>query len=371
MARIVHLITGLGSGGAERMLFNLATAPQSRHEHVVVSMTGDGVYGPRLRDAGVKVHDLGMTRGAASVRAVFVLRRLLRDLRPDILQTWMPHADLLGLVAGKMAGVPRIAWNIRCSNMDRERYARLRWILARLSPMVDVAVVNSYVGKDVHRGYGYRPKRWTDIPNGFDLSRFRPDTTARERLVRELEVDGGTLLMGMVARLDPMKDHAGLLDAFERYRGRGGNANLVLVGRGCEAGGALASMIPASVRDNVRFLGERDDVDAVTAGLDVLVLSSAYGEGFPNVIGEAMASGVAVVATDCGDSARVVGDAGEVVPPRDPQALAEALGRMDALGPTGRAALGGRGRARIERDFDIGLIVERYDALYDNLAGDV
>jgi glycosyltransferase involved in cell wall biosynthesis len=372
--RVVHLISGLAVGGTEMMLYKLLQASRTPELlHNVVSLTDAGSLGPRIEALGVPVHALGLRRGVPEPFAILRLRRLLRQDRPDVLQTWLYHADLLGLIGGKLAGVPSIVWNIRCSVMD-QRYERgigrlvLR-ALAALSRRPDVVVANSQAGIDLHRRIGYQPRRWELLPNGFDLSRFRPDAGARASVRAELGVEPGTPLVGLVARLDPVKDHANFLCAARGVGKTHPHVHFVLVGTGVQTGNpvieAMLSDFPQP--DRVHLLGERGDVARLTAALDVATCCST-GEGFPNIIGEAMACGVPVVTTDVGDAAHVVADTGLVVPPRDCMQLAAAWIRLLDLPQPDRQALGQRALARIARQYDLTVVARRYAALYCELA---
>lgn len=371
---VVHLITGLATGGAEAMLAKVVTGmDRAAFRNVVVSMTGLGSFGPVLKEAGLPVVALDMKRGLPDPRGLLRLLRLLRAERPAVLQTWLYHADLLGLAAARLAGVPRLAWNLRCSNMDMRHYPWLSQVLpralARLSRRPDAVVVNSLAGKAVHEALGYRPRRWEFIANGFDLDAFRPDAEAGARLRAALGLPEDAVVFGHVARFDPMKDHAGLLRAAAILVATRPQARLVLIGQGVDNGNpALAQAVAAhGLAGRVHLLGPRSDVAAWTSGFDVAV-SSSISEGFPNVIGEAMACGVPCLVTDVGDSAMVVGDAGRVVPPADPAALAAAAVALVDLGDDGRRSLGAAARARIAAEFGLPVIVGRYESFYRDLA---
>lgn len=371
MIKVCHLITGLGPGGAESMLCKLVTSPSVGVHHTVISMTPDGFFEPMLQDQGVTVHNLGLTRGVPHPLGVFRLMSLLRDIRPDVLQTWLYHADLLGLIAGKLARVPAIAWNIRCADMDMRRYSRLSrmmpHILARLSRGPDACIVNSRAGNREHERLGYRPKRWEVIPNGFDLAQFNPDAGRRETGRREIGADDDTFVVGMVARVDPMKDHAGLLAALSRLIRDGHNLIGVFIGKGCGSDGPLRAEAAAQgLEERVRLLGERRDVARLLPALDVSVLAS-HSEGFPNVIGEAMACGVPVLATDVGDCRDIIDQTGIIVPPGSVDALARGLADLHALGRNGRARLGEAARARIEKMYGLPAIAKRYGDVYRDL----
>jgi glycosyltransferase involved in cell wall biosynthesis len=380
MVRITHVITGLQRGGAEMMLYRLLDrSDRRRFQHVVVSLTDEGALGRAIRDLGVPVRTLGMRRGIPDIRAVWRLARLMRQERPAVVQTWLYHADLVGLLAGKLAGVQVTVWNVRCSDVDMRRYpwySRItRRLLSTLSALPAAVIVNSERGRLVHERIGYRPRRWVTIPNGVDLVRFRPDPDARVRLRKELGLPLSARLIGMVARYDPMKDHATFLRAAAellRNGAAGGQADVhfVLVGRGVtwENPGLQALANSLGLRAHLHLLGERDDVERLLPGLDLASLSSAFGEGWPNVVGEAMACGVPCVVTDVGDAGTIVGETGRVVPPADPEALARAWAELLAFPEEQRRALGSAARERIAACFSLEQVVERYQALWEELA---
>ncbi|MEO0035230.1 MAG: hypothetical protein RLZZ501_1253, partial [Pseudomonadota bacterium] len=277
---IVHVITGLGTGGAEGMLARLARRSRA-FRHVVVSLTGPGTIGPALRRDGVEVIALGLPPGPRALAGLPRLARLLRRLRPALVQTWLYHADLLGTLAAGLAGGLPVAWSLRCSDMDRARYGRLVGLLARLSPRPRLVIANAEAGRAWHRDQGYRPRAWAVIANGIDTDRFRPDPEARARWRAALGAGPETVLVGMVARVDPMKDHAGFLAAATAAAALRPEIALVVAGTGTET---LPG--PAAHR-----LGEVADVAGLYAALDIVVLASRFGEGFPNVVAEAMACG--------------------------------------------------------------------------------
>lgn len=371
MTVIVHIITGLGSGGAERMLARIATIGQAERvsRQVVISLTGEGFFGPALKTAGVELHCLGM-RGF-SLFPLFRLVFLLRHAKPDLVMTWLYHADLMGTLASLMAGCRRVVWNLRCSNMDMARYARTtRWavaILAHLSRIPWAIVSNSEAGRRTHTALGYRPRRWCYLPNGFDLEEWRPDSAARLSVRQALGIASDAVVLTLVARVDPMKDHAGFLDAAARVAAADSRVHFLLAGRGATAAGLAPYLRAEALDGRVSALGERRDVARLLQASDGLVLSSAFGEGFPNVIGEAMATGLPCIVTDVGDASAIVGDAGWVVPPNTPAALAEAMLAFLALSPQERLELGARCRHRIADNYDIVTVVAAYRRLFDGL----
>lgn len=352
----------------------LSRGERSRFASVVVSMTSRGELGSRIEGLGVPVRALGMTPGISTLVGLGRLIRLLRAERPHVLQTWLYHADLLGLIAGKVAGVPAIAWNVRCAELEKKDHPLHLWwtlnVLARASGLPDAVVVNSAAGRLASERSGYRPKRWQLIPNGFELDVFRPSGDARLAIRKELGVAAESVLIGLVARYDPMKDHGTFLRAAGTLHKVRPDVHFVLAGRGVDwQNTALKEEIATLDLDGcVHLLGERADIAVVTAALDIASCSS-YSEGFPNVVGEAMACGVPCVATNVGDCASILGDAGVVVPARDPGAMAGAWERLLAMEEDERRAVGVKGRARIGSHYGIDQVVRQYEALYGELAG--
>jgi glycosyltransferase involved in cell wall biosynthesis len=366
MATVLHLITDLDTGGAEQMLARLVLRPDpQRHRSIVVSMTGPGTLAPMLKRAGITVLALEMPRNYPDPRGLARLVGILRRMQPDIVQTWLYHADLLGLVARVLSRVScRLFWNIQCTEtLDASSIRRL---LIWASHAPEAVIVNSLAGRRFHEGLGYRPRRWVHIPNGCDTLAFRFDVQARQSLRGEWGMDDDMVAIGLPARYHPMKDHNNFLSAAVRLAAERPEAVFVLAGPGTDpANRALADAIAnRGLTDRVRLLGNRDDMVRVYSALDVATLSSAFGEGCPNVLVEAMSCGIPCVATDCGDAAEVLGSEGILVPPRNPQALAAGWDRLAALGPGGRRLLGAEARRRILRLYDIGIVGAQYDALY-------
>jgi glycosyltransferase involved in cell wall biosynthesis len=375
MRTILHLITGLEAGGAERMLVRLATATdQARFRSVVVSMTGGGAFAPVLEAGGIELRQLGMRRGRPEPAGLWRLDRILRNVQPDLLQTWLYHADFLGLSARLLGRVPRLVWNIQCTDMRGDGLSRtgamLRRLLSWSAAIPDAIVVNSRAGQGFHKAIGYRPRRWEFIPSGVDTREFRPDLAARASFRQELGVENDALVIGLAARFHPMKDHATFLTAAAHLATGDARVRFLLAGTRVDPSNRelTDAVAQLGVGNRVTLLGERRDMPRFFAALDIAGLSSAYGEGCPNVLGEAMACGVPCVATEVGDSAALIGETGVTVPARDPAALAAALDRLIALGPEGRRALGERARARILRDYDLDTIVAHYEALYEEIA---
>lgn len=368
MISVAHIITALGSGGAERVLFLVATQSRtSGARHVVYSLADEGMYGPQLRLAGIELHCLGMRGGQTSFVAFIRLIKLLRRQKPAIVMTWLYHADLFGTVAARLAGVRRIIWNLRCSEFTfSDHPATTGYIvalLARLSRFPSAVAANSISGRRAHEALGYRPRRWIYLPNGFNTEEWRPDAADRARTRADLGLSDHHFVIGRIGRADPQKDFATFLEACRMLVEALPSLRIMLVGQGTQE---LA--IPAELRPRTLVLGERRDVPRLMRALDLLVSSSAYGEGLPNIIGEGMASGVPCVATDVGDSRALLDDAGLVVPPRDPRALARAMERVMQASAPERAAIIERSRTRVASEYSLERCLRRYAEVLQDAA---
>jgi glycosyltransferase involved in cell wall biosynthesis len=373
MIKVTHLITGLDSGGAEVMLYKLLKhTDKSRFASKVISLTDIGPVGKKMQALGINIVSLGMSRGVPHPFGLLRLVRLLRKEKPDVLQTWLYHADFLGLIAGKLSGVPSIVWNLRCSDLSEGdtswTLSKILTVMTHFSNIPDAVVVNSVAGKIVHERLGYKPLRWECIPNGFDMELFAPSKDARLELRRELGLSPHTRLVGLIAHYHRIKDHLNFLKAAQRLSRIHQEVQYVFAGRGVSMENKkLVDQISSLGLDGkVHLLGDRTNIHKIFAALDILV-SASYSEGFSNVIGEAMASEVTCVVTDVGDSADMVGAAGKVVPPRDPVAMADALDDLLSRNNSDFNALSVSARKRIASLFSIESIVNRYEELYNEL----
>jgi len=373
MIRIMHVISGLDQGGAEAMLVRLVPAlGREFFSQSIVSLTTRGVYGQQIEAQGIPLLALNMTDLRTTPARVAALIRLMRRERPAIVQTWLYHADLLGLLAARLAGNATVAWNVRCASLVRADMPRSTWavarLLARLSSRPDAVLFNSTAGREAHRDIGYRPRRSEVIPNGFDLDERRPDPLKRAEFRAEIGVDDGVFVVGMIARAHRMKDQSTFLAAAARLKWMGRPVRFVMTGLNHDwHNTALIREIEQyGLRDRVTLLGMRQDIARVMVGLDCLV-STSTSEGFPNVIGEAMACGVPCVATDAGDSRLIVGDTGTIVPIRDVPAVVAGIWDLMGASPEERTRRAERCRRRIVEHFELSQVAARYGEFYREL----
>lgn len=376
MVKIAHLITGLETGGAQTSLLRLLTGLKgSEFGSIVISLKPEDSLSGTFVQAGIEAYHLGMGKDLLAIcRGLIRLFRILRDYSPDIIHGWMYHGNLLALIGSQVVPHrPVVIWGIRHSleNLRREKKSTA-WVIrlgATLSGKVDRIVYNSYCSADQHRRLGYTTIGWVVIPNGFDFQRFRPSEEARQWLRKEMiGLSEGQVLVGIVARYHPMKAHDIFLKAAGVVAKRMEAVRFLLVGKGVDTANVRISSL---IRENglegkVYLLGERFDIDRIYPGLDLMCSSSSFGESFPNVVGEAMASGVPCVVTNVGDSAELVKDCGKVVPPGDAETLAATLIEMIQSSPESRAEMGLRGRKRVE-SFSCEKMVERFASLYKSL----
>jgi glycosyltransferase involved in cell wall biosynthesis len=372
--RVCHLITGLEVGGAETSLVRLLSGiDRGRFEHSVVSLTTAGSLGREIQRLGIPLFTAGLARGRLPFGTIPRVVAALRSASPHVLQTWMYHADLAGYAATRFLRIPALVWNVRASDVDMTRYGMLSTLVghacAVFSEWPDAIVVNSESGRQHHARLGYRPPRWVVIPNGIDAAEFRPSATARADVRRELGLSEATLLVGLVARFDPIKNHRMFVQAAGAVARLHREAHFVMVGNEVTPRNLLLAqwIEEAGIRDRVALLGSRDDVARIDAALDVATLAS-HSEGFPNVVAEAMACGVPVVVTDVGAASAIVGDTGIVVPPRDLIQFTNAIDRLLAEGAEARQIRGEAARLRIQSEYNLTSAVGQYEALYEGLA---
>ena len=373
--KLLHVATGLGGGGAEFMLARLCAAlPREEFSLHVVSLTGDGPVAAHLRALDVPVTVLDLRGGRAAVAGVCALVRCLRTFAPDVVQTWLCHADLIGGVTARLAVHRPVIWGVHQAEYDststpwstRAVLTLCAWLSARIPARV---VSCSEAGRRARIAAGFPAATIEVIANGVDLAQFKPDPSARAQIRRELGVADDTLLVGLAARWHADKDHATFCAAAALVLATCPEVRFVLLGAGIDAGNSeLARLLAATGEPRAfRLLGFRDDMPALLAALDVGVLSSRN-EAFPNVVTETMACAVPFVATAAGDVAQIIGDTGRVVLPHTPAALAAALIELAQAPRERRLQLGAAARERVAAQFSLARTVARYQTLYRGVA---
>lgn len=330
MKKIMHVITGLGDGGAEGVLTRLCLLSKNL-EHEVVSLIDAGKYGEVLVAAGIKVHYLKMNPARPNPLKLIKLISIIRESKPSVVQTWMYHADLLGGIAAKLAGVKRVIWGVRHSTLDKGNAKRstiyVARLLARLSYFIpDKIVCCARKALEVHAELGYDKSKLTLIPNGYDLESLRHDPEAGFRIRKELCISKDSFLIGKVGRYDPFKDHSNLLKALSIIKNSGIEFTCLLVGNRLTTENKLLTkeIADLGLTDCIQLVGQRADIPAIMNALDLHVLASSS-EAFPNVLAEAMACGVVCVSTDVGDAKEILNEPNFICSPKNPEMLSELI----------------------------------------------
>jgi len=374
--RILHIISGLSIGGAEMMLYKLLSVSDRNYFNpIVISLTDFGTLGENIKLLNVPVYTMDMSAGFLNPFKLWSFIKLIRKIKPDLIQGWMYHGNLAALLAKWF--LPKdvsLSWNIRHTPGDLKKEKRLTRIIiclgARLSLFPGGIIYNSKVSAQKHRKLGYSDKHVNIIPNGFDCEQFKPLKTARLRLLNLLKIGEDAFLIGMIARYHEMKDHDTMLFSVGEVVKIYPKVHLVLVGSdiGKKNQKLVERIDNLKLNENVHLLGERRDVEEITAGLDIACSSSSWGEGFSNAIGEAMACGIPCVVTDVGDSAWIVGNTGIVVKSGDKKAFTDAIIKLIEMSSEERLQLGKLARNRIIEHFSIIRVVKQYEDIYQNLS---
>jgi glycosyltransferase involved in cell wall biosynthesis len=372
--QVLHIITDFNDGGAQAVLYRFIMADK-KNTHQVISLMSIGWYGERVAKLGIPVHALDMPKSKLTRHGVIKLYRLIREINPDAIQTWMYHSDLLGSAIARLAGHKTIVWGIHNSDLDPAQTAfstrAIVRVCASISGLIPRKIIScSEEGVRVHSALGYQLQKIVTIPNGYDVSEFAPNLADRQNLRQQWQIPDGTTLFGMVARWNPQKDHANLIAALAHLQTQTQSPwHCVLIGSNLGTDNqTLVELIDRyQLSDRVTLLGIRADIPAAMNALDIHVLSSAYGEAFPNVVAEAMACQTPCIVTAVGDAALIVGDTGWVVPPSDAvrlgTAMAVAIERMSDL--TDWQDRQSRCRQRIEANFSVQNMVAKYNDVWE------
>jgi glycosyltransferase involved in cell wall biosynthesis len=375
--KVLHCITGLSGDGAQRMLLRLAKGLSPLGiESCVVSLRSDGELAHAFCASGIRVEMLSMEGVKGVVPAFVRLRRLIRGWQPDLVQGWMYHANVVATAARDLSGsTAPVCWNVRRGLDDfkaRKRSTQSiiqasRWMSRRAAHIVYC----SHTSREQHTRIGFADSRTSVMGNGFDTERFAPSESVRREMREALGFKSSDFVVGTFGRYDVAKGHRYLLDAFVQVAERAAHMKLLLVGRGLGPGNSALSLadFPEHVRTRIHVERERDDIERLYPALD-LYCSPSISEGFPNVVGEAAASGLPILASDTGATAELVWGSGIVVRPRSVSELARGLTQLVCEDEGTRRRRGERARQRIIDSYSLGAVVRAYERLYTSLLGD-
>jgi len=352
--KILLAVRSLNIGGTERQVVELAKALTAvNHEvHVAVVIPGGELESDLQSTVQIPLHLISGT----GVFRMFRFRKLVKSQQYDAIYGFLPNMNLLLLATKMMWNRPLIAWGVRSSNLDLREYPRRVRIAYRLEKMLsrfaDVMITNSQSAEIEYKARGYKTPRIISIPNAIDTARFTPDPAARESVINEFGIPSGAKIVGIFARIHPMKDHRTFIDAAAHLLKSRPDVHFLIVGGKHAAQNAYESALKAtteapSLVHNIHWLGQRLDPQKLMAACDLTTLTSTQGEGFPNAIAESMACGTPVVSTDIGDAGEIIGDSGRVVAIRDSEALANAWNELLLLDSNEMEVLSDQARSSI------------------------
>jgi glycosyltransferase involved in cell wall biosynthesis len=363
------LIRALSAGGAERQAATLARGLAERGHDVRLLLFYGGAGEDAPRVPGISIKKLGKRGRWDMVRFYERLRSEIRDRHPDVLYSMLPAANIAAALAWRRRRGAALVMGVRASRMRLGYYDRVTRVTYALETLfarrADAIIANSRSGRDAAIARGFPSARLHVVFNGIDVARFRPDKAARARWRTRLGIADDDPVIGLVARVDPMKAHDVFLDAAAQFRLVRPRSRFILAGTGAHpANTVLTDAIARRGLDAaVALVGERTDIESLYPAFDIASLSSAFGEGFPNAVAEAMAAGVPCVATDVGDCRDIVAETGRIVAPGDAGALVAAWESLLTLGPDERASLGAAARARVVAHYDVARLVEETEMI--------
>jgi len=370
--KVLHVITGLNDGGAEAVLYRLCTSDKS-NQHIVFSMMDEGKYGPALKDAGIKVKCLNMRPGRVSLFGLWKLFVFLRKHKPDVVQTWMYHADLIGGIISRLAGVKNIIWGVHHTNLEPGKSKRNTIVVAKLNAFISNFVPRKIVycaqkSREIQESIGFNNSKGVVVHNGYNVADFQPNENLSMEFKSEMLLKNDDILLGHVGRFNPQKDYKNLINALALVSKQFDAFKAVFVGTNLDKNNhELVTQIESkNLLDHVELIGRREDIPKVMNAYSLFLLSSSS-EAFPNVLNEAMACGTPCVTTDVGDAAVIVGDTGWIVPPKNPQALADAITKaIEEIKTNDESWLQRKEacRKRIVNKFSIEKMIESYNRVW-------
>lgn len=371
--KVTHVIIGLGIGGAELMLQRLVEGLNGNDgmEHSVISLTDLGPVGQQMQNAGISVMALNMKNAVSLPRIFYKLRYELKIQKPDIIQTWMYHSDFLGGLAAKSLGIDNIIWGIRTTDVTLGR-SKLTVKLRKLSAILSYSIPKIIIcaadaGRIVHEQVGYDSSKMKVIPNGFDLDRLTVKPEQRKEFRAEHGFTDEEVIIGSIGRFNPIKNQKLFVETAALLTPQYPNIRFLLIGRDNTWDNTeLVSWIKQhSLGDKFVLLGERSDVPVCLAAMDIFCLHSKT-EGFPNVLGEAMAMGLPCVATDVGDAKVLLANTGKTVS-LTALSLCDGITEILNLDKSSMTKLGLQARKRLYDNYSLSKIIEQYNNVYKSL----
>jgi len=371
--KILHIIIGIDVGGAEMMLLKVVNGLSKRgHVQLIISLTGNNTLKESFEKAGAEVKCLNLQKYSQILKMLYKIRKYQKTFQPDIIQSWMYHADSIAAITKPMK-VPLI-WNVRHSLDDYDNESTVVLFLIRLASILSLRVTkilfNSEKSLTQHIAKGFPQSKSYVIPNGFDPERFSPNILINKENKKKLKIEEDAFVIGHIGRYHIVKNHKSLLESIAILEKKNLNRKIVLLLAGKdvdENNVELADRIHRnSLKSRVILLGAISEPEKIFPIFDMFCLSS-YSEAFPNVLGEAMSCGVPCASTDVGDAKRIIGDTGVIMSSPSSTDIAEAIYNLISLSIHQRLILGEKARQRIIDLYSIEKIIDQYEQLYTKL----
>lgn len=372
--KILHVITGLKSGGAEAMLLKLVTATDNtRFTSEIISLSGPGEYQKSFESLGVRVYTFNLKRLFGILHFLIHAPLLVLRSKPDLIQGWMYHGNLVAwfLRFWTLNRVP-LAWNVRVSTEHFHSYSFLTKLVVRLGGLLsrypDVILNNSLDSISKHVRFGFQAEKSLYVPNGFDTEKFKPEVRNRVAIRQSLEIPEDATVVGYFANFLPKKNHSGFLSAMALLRIKHPNVHVLLAGRGVvHENVELSKKISRlDLSENVHLLGYQSNMPDLYRCLDIYIHASLT-EGFSNSIGEACSSALPCIATEVGDAKPILDGIGFTVPVGDEASLVKVCDEVLSKAPDERELLGQAARNRIINEYRIPSITKKYEEIYEKL----
>jgi glycosyltransferase involved in cell wall biosynthesis len=358
--KVLHIISSLGQGGAERQLVELV---MKNKKHAICQLISGGLYEKDLKRNKISIFDLNFKKSILDIFFLYKLNKIIKIYKPDIINTWMYHSSLLEVVLRKITlknSIP-LVWGLRCSNMDTSHYSKQLQIVIKgckyFSKTPNIIIHNSLVGLNFHKSLGFKNTNIV-IHNGIDNKKFSSNEKNRDNFRKKLKINKDAKVLLCVARYDPMKDHKTLLKAFKKIKSFFSTTVLLLAGTGTEN---------IKVTNGLIALGPREDINNIYAASDIIISSSAFGEGFSNALAEGMASSLIPIATNVGDSKYILGNNGKVINPRSEEELFIAIKELLQLNNQTFINRKKLARKRIIEKFSSSKMLSEYNKVYNQL----
>ena len=372
--RLLIITTGLDVGGAERAIYNLVLGGLDKIGEIhVVSLRDTSYYGELFRSHGVNVTCLNLQNPINLLPGFLKLFLLMKRYKPNLIQGWMYHGNIFSLLVSRLTlSKVKVVWGVRQSIYDINKEKSLTRLTIRLCALLssfsDRIIYNSIKSKAQHEDLGFDSENGLFIPNGFDMNIWKSSKNTRKAIRSEFEIYGNVFVIGYIGRFHPMKNIPMIFIALKEILKANENVLFLIAGENTgQENPALNDFYEQLPPNQVISLGIRHDVPNIMKCLDLLCLTSSWGEGFPNVIGEAMSSGVPCISTDVGDSALVIGDTGWVIQPGDAEALRSAI--KLAIGES-KASHQNRSLSSSQRildNYQLKAVVQRYFEIYSTI----